>query len=103
MLGILTKLQKSLNTNTLRTLYFTFIHTYLTNGLIVWGSADKTHLEPLIKNQKKAIRTITFSSCNAHTTDLFKQMNILPLLGQSTNDFGWTKMLTRHSHLKWVH
>ena len=79
MLGILTKLQKSLNTNTLRTLYFTFIHTYLTNGLIVWGCADKTHLEPLIKNQKKAIRTITFSSCNAHTRDLFKQMNILPL------------------------
>ena len=22
-------------------------------------------------------------------------------LVQSTNDFGWTKMLTRHSHLKW--
>ena len=27
----------------------------------------------------------------------------VPVLGQSTNDFGWTKMLTRHSHLKWVH
>ena len=34
MLGILTKLQKSLNTNTLLTLYFTFIHTYSRTSLL---------------------------------------------------------------------
>ena len=79
MLGILTKLQKPLNTNALRNLYFTFIHAYLTNGLIVWGSADKKYLDPLIKNQKKAIRIITFSPKNAHTSELFSQLRILPL------------------------
>ena len=79
MLGILTKLQKTLNTNALRNLYFTFIHAYLTNGLTVWGSADKKYLDPLIKNQKKAIRIITFSPKNAHTSELFSQLRILPL------------------------
>ena len=73
------KLQKTLNTNALRNLYFTFIHAYLTNGLTVWGSADKKYLDPLIKNQKKAIRIITFSPKNAHTSELFSQLRILPL------------------------
>ena len=79
MLGILSKLQKTLDTYTLRNLYFTFIHTYLTNGLIVWGSACKTYLDRLIKNEKRALRIITFSSRNAHTANLFYEMKILLL------------------------
>ena len=39
--GMLFKLRKTLNTNTLRNLYFALIHSYLNNGITVWGSAAK--------------------------------------------------------------
>ena len=53
-IGMLYKLRKTLNTNTLRNLYFALIHPYLNNGLSVWGSATTNHLTPVFKLQKKS-------------------------------------------------
>ena len=78
-IGMLYKLRKTLNTNTLRNLYFALIHPYLNNGLSVWGSATTNHLTPVFKLQKRAIRAITFSRYRDHSAPLFKSLNILPL------------------------
>ena len=63
------------STHTLRNLYFSFIYTYLKNGIMVWGSAAATHISILEKCQEKVIRIIASSS--AHTEPLFRQLNIL--------------------------
>ena len=60
-------------------MYFTFIYPYLIYCIEVWGNAQHTHLDPLIKIQKKSIRTITFSHYLAHTEPLFERLNILDI------------------------
>ena len=77
--GMLFKLRKTLNTNTLRNLYFALIHSYLNNGITVWGSAANNHLASVFKLQKRAIRAITFSGYRDQTAPPFKSLNILPL------------------------
>ena len=37
-------------------MYFTFIYTYLIYCIEVWGNAHQTHLDPLIKIQKKVFK-----------------------------------------------
>ena len=79
-IGMLYKLRKNLNINTLRNLYCALIHPYLNNGLSVWGSATTNHLTPVFNLQKRAaIRAITFSRYRDHSAPLFKLLTILPL------------------------
>ena len=78
-IGILLKIRKFLQNNTMRNMYFTFIYPYLIYCIEVWGNAHQTHLDPLIKIQKKSIRTITFSHYLAHTEPLFERLDILDM------------------------
>ena len=71
----------------LRTLYYSIIHPQLNYGILVWGF----QCNRIIKLQKCAIRTITRSIYNAHTSPLLKHMEIL-----SVNDMLHQKTLTFH-------
>ena len=51
-----------LSKNNLRMLYFSLVHPHLIYGNLMWGSAKKTKLNPLLVMQKKAIRIIAKSS-----------------------------------------
>ena len=42
--GILVKARKYLPSNCLKTLYYTFVYTYLTYCIHIWGKAYQTHL-----------------------------------------------------------
>ena len=53
-LGILLKARKYLNRKCLLNLYYTFIYLYLTYCVAVWGNTPDTHIDPLIKLQKKS-------------------------------------------------
>ena len=77
-LGILFKARKYLNRKCLLNLYYSFIYPYLTYCVEVWGNTPDTHIDPLIKLQKKVIRIITFSPYLTHIEPLFKELNILP-------------------------
>ena len=81
-IGLLLKLRKVLDSNTLRNLYFSIIHPYFSNGLHVWGNTNITYLQQAIKLQKKAIRVINNSHPKEHTIPLFKKYNILPSTSQ---------------------
>ena len=76
-IGILLKIRKFLQNNTMRNIYFTCIYPYLIDCIEVWGNSQQTHLDPLIKIQTKSIQTITFSHYLAHTEPLFERLNIL--------------------------
>ena len=53
-LGVISKAKKSLNYESLRTLYYSFIHPYFDYCLEVWGSANSTLMTALFRMQKKS-------------------------------------------------
>ena len=75
--GILYKIRNFLDRNTLTHLYNSFVFPYLIYGVEVWGNTNAVHLDPIIKIQKKVVRTITFSHYLAHTEPIFDTLNIL--------------------------
>ena len=75
--GILNKIRNFLDRKTLSHLYNSFVFPYLIYGIEVWGNTNAVHLVPIIKIQKKIVRTITFSHYLAHTEPIFDTLNIL--------------------------
>ena len=57
----------------LLTLYNSLIESYINYGLLIWGK-ESHRVDTL---QKKAIRQVTNSTYNAHTTPLFKREGVL--------------------------
>ena len=55
-LGFLYKAKRVLNMNALKSLYFSFIHSYLNYENIVWASVTHTKLKKRASKQKQAIR-----------------------------------------------
>ena len=54
-----------------------FILPYLQYCSIIWASTYSSHLQPLFRFQKKAIRIITHSPPRSHTYPLFNRLKIL--------------------------
>jgi len=52
---------------------------FLSYGCIVWGNTYVHNIKPLQIIQRKAIRLITFSNFDAHTSPLFAKLNLLKL------------------------
>ena len=46
-------------------------------GILNWGSAAKTNLEPLKRDLRKAVTVIDFAKYQAHSEPLFKKYNLL--------------------------
>ena len=76
-IGILYKGRRVLKSSTLLSLYYSFIYPYMTYCVEVWGSSPVTHIESIIKVQKKAVRIITFSPFRAPSKPLFQSLNVL--------------------------
>ena len=57
---ILYKVRPYSCTGRLRNIYVFFIYSYLRYCNEVWGNACSTHIDPIIKLQTRAVRTITF-------------------------------------------
>ena len=78
-IGILSKLRYYLGTDVLINLYYSFIYPFLTYSLIVWVNTYPTTIKPLFILQKRAIRTITFTRFDEHSSPLSKKVSILKL------------------------
>ena len=74
-IGIMKRLRNTLPHNTLLHIYNALISSYLNYGNIIWGERSNK----LFKLQKKALRVISKSKYNSHTSPLFKQLGILKL------------------------
>jgi hypothetical protein len=75
VLGILNHLKKYLPAQILKTIYDALINPHLHYGLLCWG----TQSNRILKLQKKAVRIITYSKYNAHTSPLFKNLRVLTI------------------------
>ena len=76
-IGILSKIRYSVTDVVLVQLYYSLIYPFLTYSLITWGTTYQTTLLPLITLQKRAVRIITFSEYNCHSSPLFRKLKLL--------------------------
>ena len=60
-IGILYRSRPYFSLETMRVLYNAFVYPYFTSCIEVWGNTYQSYLEPLVKLQKRAIRTIAFT------------------------------------------
>ena len=76
-LGVKIKARKVLQNESLKSLYYSFIHPYFIYWNQVWGSACRTNIEPLLILQKKALRIITGVHPRSPSEPLFCQLKFL--------------------------
>ena len=60
----------------LKTLYISFVHSYLNYGNIVWGSTTQTKLKKLASKQKQAIRAIYAAEYTRENMEEMKVTNL---------------------------
>ena len=71
--GTLSRLKKFLPCNILKTVYNALIQPHLNLGVLLWGK----NIGRVYKLQKWAVRAITSSKYNSHTSPLFKKLKLL--------------------------
>lgn len=76
-IGVLYRGKPYLNFTALRQLYFSFIHSTLSYGNIVWGSVRKSYLSKLFRKQKHAMRLLFNADRFSHSAPLFSQGKVL--------------------------
>ena len=75
-LYLLNSVKHILPSKHLKCLYYSMFHSYMSYGLLLWGSAKKTYLHPLEIKQNKAIRAIAHAKYNAHAEPLYVSLTI---------------------------
>ena len=74
--GILYKAKYIINQHGLKSLYYSFIHSYLKYGNIVWASTKKTRLKRIAAKQREAIRVID-DNINENSRQKMRKLKIL--------------------------
>ena len=59
--------------------YNAYIQPHIDYGLNVWGYTNKSHLDIIARQQRKALRLMNFKRKRDDATDLFKTDKVLPL------------------------
>ena len=82
--GVLYKLRPFVTTKILTSVYYAIVYPFLLYGVVVWGNASYTSLEPIHIIQKKIVRMITYNDNFpiipgplVHTPPLFRKLNML--------------------------
>jgi hypothetical protein len=73
-------LKSILSLDTLKMMYFSYVHSIITYGIIFWGNSP--YIIKIFRMQKRIIMIITKSTKRAPCRTLFKELNILPLQTQ---------------------
>ena len=71
--GTLSRLKRFLPSDILKTIYNALIQPHLNLGVLLWG----INIKRIYKLQKWAVRAITSSKYNSHTSPIFKKLKIL--------------------------
>ena len=72
-IGIIYKLRHFVPKHILSMLYNSFIQSHALYGILNWGCANKSILEPFKRNFRKAIRVTDFAAYTAHSEPIFKR------------------------------
>ena len=120
-IGVLYKLRPFVTTKILLNVYYTIVYPFLLYGIIIWGSASKSILNPIHIQQKKFVRLVTYNDNYPiipgplpHTPPLFHQLNLLTifdiyhlqlgkLVYESINGIGPTQSILKFTRACDVH
>lgn len=78
-IGIIFKARMYLNRESLVSLYYSFLYPYILYCIVVWGGCNSTTLDPIIKAQKFAIRSIACKPKRTPSQALFNELKILQI------------------------
>ena len=73
-------LKTIISTKHLKTVYFAYVHSIITYGIVLWRSSP--YSSNIFKLQKRVIRIIMKVHNRVSCRELFKKLNILPLRSQ---------------------
>ena len=76
-IGILYKTKDYLKSDTLLTLYYSFVYPYLVYCIEVWGATTKGNLISLLKTQKRVVRMIKSVPIRTESAPLFSELKML--------------------------
>jgi len=77
---VIRTIQAIMSPKTLQMVYFAYIHSIMSYGIIFWG--NQPYSDKIFKIKKRAIRIITSSRMRDSCRELFKKLEILPLYSQ---------------------
>ena len=75
--SMLVRTREYLSINELKSIYYSVFSSHLNYASQIWGLSDCKYTEKIFKIQKNAVRIISNSGFNAHTSPLFKTLEIL--------------------------
>ena len=75
--GALSKIRHSVDLETLKTVYYSLVHSYLHYGITTWGSASENVLKPLHTLLNRIVRIITFAPFTIDVEPIFNFLEIL--------------------------
>ena len=87
--GIFFKVRHYALLPTLASLYNSLFLSFLSYGILVWGSTFESYLNPLLNLQKKVLRSIKFQPFSSPSTQIFQSLKVLKVL-----DILYLKILT---------
>ena len=67
----ITKLKPYLDENTLKMIYYSLVYPHIQYCISTWGYAAPTNLDPIVKLQKRVVRSICHMPARSHTNPLF--------------------------------
>ena len=85
-IGVLNKVKDFLPTNAMYRLYCSLVLPYLNYGLLLWGNANKYHINKVFRLQKRAMRLISNSEYLSPTKPLFEKFNTLNIFDMYTKE-----------------
>ena len=91
-----TNSKKNLPLDTLKLIHYSIVHPHLQYCNVIWGNTSKSHLAPLERLQKKAIRNICRAGYLEHTNLLFKSLLVLKL--KEINSLETIKFVKKENH-----
>ena len=74
---LLFKASRSLNSKSLRSIYFALVHPYINYANIVWASTNKSYLNRILGKQKQVARMLSSDGISIPSRLLLKELNIL--------------------------
>ena len=78
-LDLLHKVKQFLNAKAMKSLYFSFIHSYLNHGNVAWCSTSMNKTKKLFSKQKQAIKLIPMAEIygNLNADEKMKYLDIV--------------------------
>ena len=73
---LLFKASRSLNSKSLRSIYFALVHPYIKYEKIAWASTNKAYLNRILGKQKQAARIMSSDGISIPSRLLMKELNI---------------------------